>query len=37
VLLLSDGALTLPAETMFRAAGEAGLRRGEVIGSSGPT
>jgi hypothetical protein len=31
-LLLTDGALRLAAETMFRAAGEAGLRRGEVIG-----
>ena len=36
-LLLSKGARSLAAETMFRAAGEAGLRRGEVIrASSGP-
>jgi integrase len=35
-LLLSEGALTLAAETMFRAAGEAGLRRGEVIGLKWP-
>jgi integrase len=34
--LLTDGALTLSAETMFRAAGEAGLRRGEVIGLRWP-
>jgi integrase len=29
--LLSDGATSLRHETMFRAAGEAGLRRGEII------
>ncbi len=35
-LLLSLGARSLHAETMFRAAGEAGLRRGEVIGLRWP-
>ena len=35
-LLLSKGARSLAAETMFRAAGEAGLRRGEVIGLKWP-
>jgi integrase len=35
-LLLSQGARTLAAETIFRAAGEAGLRRGEVIGLKWP-
>ena len=35
-LLLTHGARSLSAETMFRAAGEAGLRRGEVIGLKWP-